>query len=180
MPFNGWEIRMRIIGMMMVFIASSGIGIAYSYMYKKRIEDLSNWKKCIIHLKNEINFSLTPLPEAFEMISKRYIGPFSTFFYELSCILDNHSTTPLIKLDEKKLRDLLNGTCLGEKDNRVIIDFIKNIGLSDKDSQISTINLHLESLENEIQDARKDEEKNNKLYKTLGVLAGIFIIVIFI
>ncbi|PKM50047.1 MAG: hypothetical protein CVV02_13065 [Firmicutes bacterium HGW-Firmicutes-7] len=171
---------MRILGMMMVFIACSGIGITYSYIYKKRVEQLCEWKKGIVLLKNEINYSLTPLPEAFEIIGRKLEGVMNRFFDEIAALLKTNNNKTMSSLDEKVIKKLLIDSCLNEKDRKTIISFIKNLGLLDKESQMNNLELHINYIQQEIDAAKKDEEKNNKLFKTLGILSGIFIIVIFI
>jgi len=171
---------MKIIGMILVFISSVGIGFSLGYMYKRRITELVEWKKSMINLKNEINFSLTPLPEAFETVGKRFDNYIGKFLLSLSNILSENSGMSMTKLKDEELKELLKDTCLNEKDINNIIEFVKTLGLNDKESQLSTINLHIETIQEEIKNAKKDEEKNSKLFRTLGVLAGIFIIVIFI
>lgn len=171
---------MKILGMMMVFTSCSGLGLTFTYMYKKRLDQLCDWKKGIVLLKNEINFALTPLPEAFELIGKRLEGPISKFFIEIGNLLQKSRNKSMDQLDEKLLKKMIEDTCLNEKDKNLMIAFIKKLGLLDKESQINNLELHISELEQEIEKTRKEEEKNNKLYKTLGILSGIFVIVLFL
>lgn len=171
---------MRILGMMMIFISCSGVGIMYSFIYKKRLEQLNEWKKGIVLLKNEINFSLTPLPEAFEIIASRLDGTMHNFFNEVGQLLKTTTYRAIEKVDDHLIEKSLYDTCLNQKDRHMIIHFIKNLGLLDKDSQINNLMLHIEQIEQEIETSKNDEAKNNKLFKTLGILSGIFVIVIFI
>lgn len=166
--------------MALVFMACSGLGIMYSVIYKKRVEELMEWKKGIILLKNEINFALTPLSEALENVGKRLQGEISNFYNALSDFLRKNQGKAMDKIDDQILKNMLIETCLNEKDVSKIITFIKNLGLMDKESQMNNMALHISNMEQEIATAKKDEEKNNKLFKTLGVLSGIFIVVIFI
>lgn len=171
---------MRILGMMMIFISCSGIGIMFSYIYKKRLEELNDWKKGVVMLKNEINFSLTPLAEAFEMIAHRLEGNIQLFLYEIGDLFKLDHFQAIEKLDDKHLEKSLLNTCLNQKDRRFIIQFVKNLGALDKESQINNLMLHIEQIELELENSRNNEVKNNKLFKTLGILSGIFVIVIFI
>lgn len=171
---------MRILGMMMIFISCSGIGIMCSYIYKKRLEELNDWKKGVVMLKNEINFSLTPLSEAFEVIAHRLEGNIQIFFDDIGLLLKSNHYQSIERLDDKLLEKSLLNTCLNQKDRRIIIQFIKNLGALDKESQINNLMLHIEQIEQEVESSRSNEVKNNKLFKTLGILSGIFVIVIFI
>jgi stage III sporulation protein AB len=171
---------MKILGMILVFISSSGIGLLYSYICKKRVTDLKEWKKGLVILKNEINFSLTPLSEAFEEVSKRTKGEMSDFYLRLSQQINHNSLKAIDKLQDKDMLKMLEDTCLNNQDIKGIGSFVKNLGKNDKASQLGSISLEIENLDLEIETARISEEKNSKLFKTIGVLAGVFIIVIFI
>lgn len=166
--------------MILVFVACSGIGIMYGTIYKKRVEELQEWKKGIQLLKSEINFALTPLSEAFETVGKRLEGQIKKVFLALASLLKDNPNKAMDKIEDGVLKSLLIETCLSEKDTIKLISFIKNLGLLDKESQMNNMALHIKNMEQEIETAKRDEEKNNKLFKTLGVLSGIFIVVIFI
>ena len=46
--------------------------------------------------------------------------------------------------------------------------------------QLGKVKLTLSFLENQIQEAQEEENKNKKLYKTLGVLTGLGLVIILI
>lgn len=171
---------MRILGMMMIFISCSGIGIMCSYIYKKRLEEFIEWKKGVVMLKNEINYSLTPLSEAFEIISGRVEGSIQFLFKDIGAFLQTNHLASLEKMNDMIIEKSLYNSCFNQNDKKLIISFIKSLGLMDKDSQINNIKLHVEQVEHEIENIKNNEIKNNKLFRTLGVLSGIFVIVIFI
>lgn len=166
--------------MALVFIACSGLGIMFSVIYKKRVEELIEWKKGISLLKSEIEFSLTPLAEAFETISNRLGGEIKKIFLSLSIHLRVNPHKAMEKIEDKEFKSMFSEVCLNEKDIQKLMSFIKNLGLKDKESQMNNMALHIKNIEQEIETAKRDEDKNNKLFKTLGVLSGFFIIVIFI
>lgn len=172
--------KVKWIGMALVFISCSGIGIMYSMIYKQRVEELLEWKKGITLLKSEIEFSLTPLSEAFETIGKRLEGEIKKVFVALSLLLKENPHYAMDKIDDKIIKGLFSEACLNEKDTQKLMSFIKNLGLKDKESQMNHLSLHIKNIEQDVETAKRDEEKNNKLFKTLGVLSGIFIVVIFI
>ncbi|MBC7960034.1 MAG: stage III sporulation protein AB [Vallitaleaceae bacterium] len=169
---------MKYIGMVMVFVACSGLGIMYSVIYKKRVEELIEWKKGIVLLKSEINFALTPLSEAFESIGNRLNGEIKTFFIDLSSFLKSSPHKSMDKMVDQDLRNMLNETCLNDKDAGKIVSFVKGLGLMNKESQMNQLELHIKTMEADIETAKNEEEKNSKLYKTLGVLCGVFIVVL--
>ena len=69
---------------------------------------------------------------------------------------------------------------LTEYDKNVIISTLNNMGRSDLDSQVNIIKNSISILENQIKEANEIKLNNSKMYKTIGVIAGIMVVVIFI
>lgn len=171
---------MEWVGMFLVFIASSGIGLLYSSMYNKRVDDLIEFKKSLVLMRNEIKFSRTPLIEAFESVARKLKSNVSEFYIAIIELLKQNVNQTMEQLDDLSIKKLLANTYFNEKDKLSIIHFIKSLGLMDKETQLNHINLQIEELKVTIDQAQNDAKKNSKLYRTLGVLVGIMVIVIFI
>ena len=69
---------------------------------------------------------------------------------------------------------------LNDYDKNVFISTLKSLGKSDLESQISIIENGINILQNQIKEANDTKMKNSKLYKTVGTITGIMIVVIFI
>ena len=54
------------------------------------------------------------------------------------------------------------------------------MGQTDLQGQLGKVKLTLGFLENQIQEAQAEDNKNKKLYKTLGVLTGAGLVIILI
>ena len=63
---------------------------------------------------------------------------------------------------------------------QILADIGKNLGTSDIEGQISTLNLQRNELKILISSAETEYEKKSKLYRSLGVLVGAFISVMLI
>ena len=71
-------------------------------------------------------------------------------------------------------------TYLNKEDIENIKSFGKLIGKTDKEGQVSHIELTRTFIELQLEKARKEEEKNAKMYKTLGAIIGLAIVIILI
>ena len=58
--------------------------------------------------------------------------------------------------------------------------FGKLLGKTDKKGQIGEIEITMEFIEKQIDKAELEKNKNSKLYKSLGILCGLGIVIIFI
>ncbi len=69
---------------------------------------------------------------------------------------------------------------LNKEDKEIIKMFGKLLGKTDKNGQISEIELSRKFIEKQIEKAEDEKQKNVKLYRSLGVIIGFVIIIIFI
>lgn len=73
-----------------------------------------------------------------------------------------------------------NAIYFNKEDKEVLKMFGKLLGKTDKKGQISEIEITNSFIEKQIEKAENEKNKNAKLYKSLGVICGIGIVIIFI
>ena len=71
-------------------------------------------------------------------------------------------------------------TALKQEDIEIIKGLGRMLGKTDINGQISEIELVNEFLETQIKEAEYEKNKNYKMYKTLGIVVGIAIVIILI
>ena len=81
---------------------------------------------------------------------------------------------------EKAIEEKKNQTNFTTDDINVLKTLGKMLGNTDVEGQVSQIELTEEFLIKEIKEAEEEKRKNTKLYKTLGVTAGLAVAVILI
>lgn len=172
----------KICGIILIIVSSSGIGFKLSNLMRLRLNELSELKKMILMLRGEIKYTGTPLGEAFAVIGRRTKGVYSELF--------KNTSEELLKLDGKSLSDIWNEQKeneqmikqghLSDKDWRWLLQFAESLGYLDKEMQIGTIELYMEQLDEMLSEGARDYSKNSKLCKTLGICAGLFLTIIFL
>ena len=76
----------------------------------------------------------------------------------------------------KKLRD----TCLKQTDIVAIAEFGKELGISDRETQINNILYFQNQIRIKINELKKEKKEKCRLYTSLGLTSGIFIGILFI
>ena len=76
---------------------------------------------------------------------------------------------------EKALKDFYNSSYITEIDNEILMAFGKYLGSTDKKDQIKNIRLTLTNLRQQEILSIEEKQKNEKLWKYLGVLSGLMI-----
>lgn len=159
----------------LVVIVSAALGLNKSKKFVEREHILSESITLFKRLQNEIVYLLSPLPNAIESARinlntqlKDVLGSIGLSILQGSFNL--HSV-------EMELSALFQ---LTQYDKQIIASGLVSLGMSDVSSQIGIIANTIELLEAQKNDAREEKVKNSKLYKTVGLISGVMLAIIFI
>lgn len=169
----------KIVGMTLVLLSSSMLGYLYSLKFSKRINTLRLLISALNLLITEISYTRVPLSEAFVKVSKLADPKIKTLFLNTAHILENSLGYTASEAWYAALKGIseLN---LNNEDIEILKSFGDGLGNSDIYSQENNYKLTVELLKNQLKNAEKSGEKNEKMYKNLGILLGIAIIIIFV
>jgi len=168
----------RILGVMIVLLASCGLGFRMSYELIYRIEDLQQIKRVMIMLRGEIKYANAPLSEALSSIASRVSAPWKDFLKEMAETMEACDGETLPSIFQTIQKKYLDETSLLSKDRKRFETFGANLGYLDKEMQLSSIDLYLEELEEQIKEAGDKVEKNSRLYRIMGMAVGVLILLI--
>ncbi len=180
---DGWKgdmMLLKIVGAILTISSCSALGFYFSNELNVRIKQLRELRKFVTILRGEIRYGGTPLPEAIENLARRSPGAFQDFLSNTSeALLINGGGTFSEIWGTSVWRDLKD-TSLTDSDKESLIRFGDTLGYMDRDMQISTIDLYLNQLHDEINEQVTVAKERTKLYNVLGIMAGIFITIIMI
>lgn len=171
---------LKIVGAVMILASATGIGISCSMDLKKHCTELRMLKQMIYMLRGEIKYTKTPLPEAFAHIAGRLPEPFCTFLGQTADKMGSLDGRTFQELWKEQIRDCLGGSHLTKEDREQLETLGEVLGYLDLEMQLSAIDLYLEKLELGIQKAQEALVTKQKLYQSLGVAGGIFLIILLI
>ena len=160
----------------LITIISGVIGIVYSKKYVNRVKDLEEIKKGLNIFKTKIGFTYEPIPEVFKQIGENINCNIGRIFLKASDYMKNLSAGEAWELALKEE----NNTNFEKNDIDIILGLSKMLGCTDLEGQVNNTKLTCNLLENQIEEARILKEKNEKLYKTLGISIGLAISIILI
>lgn len=170
---------MKYLGLIIIFISTTALGFKITDNMNVRIISLREIRKMLILLRGEIMYNMSSIDEAFLNTAAKTAEPFSMFMKEVAKEIQKKDGTMFSKIWDEKLR-LLAKTCLTRKDVKALKDFSEGFGCQYKENQVSSFNMYIEELEREIREADKKKDENSRLYRTLGIMSGLFIVIILI
>lgn len=168
---------MKLAGCILILCSTSGIGFLYAKEVERRQEDLYEIKTIALQLRGEIRYAMTALPEALEHIAKRNGGRIRPFLLEICKKLSEYSGESMLHI-WTACEEKLNVTSLTKKDKLSFHQLGESLGYLDKEMQLATIDLFLEQTEETLRELETVGREKKRLYKSLGILAGVFLVII--
>ncbi len=159
----------------LVFLTSFIIGNLISQKYILRVKELKDFKNALNIIESKIRFTYEPLPEIFLQTSKMLSKNIETIFVQAGTYMKN------IDAEEAWNKSLEESTTnLKKEDIENIKNLGKMLGKTDKEGQVSRLELTKTFIEMQIEKAKVEEEKNAKMYRTLGSIVGLAFVIILI
>ncbi|RKL64230.1 stage III sporulation protein AB [Thermoanaerobacteraceae bacterium SP2] len=165
----------KLVGGTMVIISCSMIGFLVAGYYQIRPKILRNLQTAISMLETEINYGRSPLPEALKNIAEKCDKEVSELFMNTMKYLSERSGLTAGEAWEKALEAYAPNSNLNRGDFEILSAFGKYLGATDIQDQIKNIKLTLTHLRQQEVAALEERQKNEKLWRYLGVLSGIMI-----
>lgn len=129
-------------------------------------------------VENEIRYMLNVLPNAYESARQRLKGDLKIVIGQIVVDMlasDNYELSgKTISSNINLLKELTS------YDKEVIISTLKNLGRSDVDAQVNILENAKRTIQVQIDEAIEYKNKNSKLYKAVGTIAGMMIVIILV
>ena len=126
-------------------------------------------------MKTKIKFTYEPLAEIFKQISKDNESEVEKIFGQMANQITYYQAKDVW---ENCIQDA--DISIKQEDKDILKKLGKLLGQTDIEGQISEIEVIENFLDMQIENAEDERKKNQKMYKTLGIVAGlVFVIILF-
>lgn len=169
---------LKALGAVLVLTSATGLGFCFGQDLKKRFVELRLLKQLVYLLRGELKYTRTPLPEAFSHMAERMREPFSSFLYGVAKELEGMEGKTFETVWGEEIERKLSGTKLKKEDKEQLKALGEVLGYLDSEMQIHSLDLYLEQVNLAIAEAREAVETKQRLYRSLGVAGGIFLILL--
>lgn len=130
-------------------------------------------------VRNEIEYMLSILPNAYEASRHKINSELNIKISNIVNDMVNYENSPTF-VENSIVNNIYSIDSLTEYDKNVFSSTLKNLGRSDLDGQINIIENTVNIIEDQISEANEVKKKNSKVYKTVGMITGLMIVIIFI
>ncbi len=165
----------KYVTLILLFTSSSYIGVLIAKKYQNRVRELKEIKSSLAIFATKIKLTYEPIPQIFEELGRK----------------EQNNISQLFKLAFQNMKQLPAGqawlealekanTNLKKEDIEVLKGLSSLLGKVDLDGQVSEIELVEHFLDKQIEIAEEESKKSEKMYKTLGVTAGLAMVIVLI
>ncbi len=168
---------MKTVGSLCIVISGVTLGWHYGSNIEKRYKELLDLKRTFRIIQSDISYGASSFVEVMQHVKIQSIEEFRGFFEYLENEIKKKSKRKLRDIWEEGVDKKLEGVHLTEKDIVELKQVGRNIGNIDREQQLAMLEIYLNKLEITIQELSKEKDKKIKLYRTLGMLGSVFVVV---
>ena len=166
-------LEIKIVIYTFIFLSCSLIGILISKKYTNRVNELKEFKNALNIFKTKIRYTYEPIPDIFMQISENInsnIGNvFSPAANKMNVLAAGEAWNIALKMEELSIN---------QEDRNALENLSKLLGKTDLQGQLNQIEMTEDFLNEQIRKAEQEKNKNEKMYRTLGAIIGMVIVII--
>ena len=170
---------MKILGCILVILICMLIGKTLAQGYVERVKNLQEFITALTLLRSKIGFGQEVLEISFLDIGKSCHGRVGKIFFDVANELKS-TNIPVSEIWGSSIEENFNSLDFNFEDEKILCDFGNMLGRGDIDEEIRNINLAVERLKTQLDNAYLEKNKYAKLYRTIGGLGGTALAIILI
>lgn len=168
----------KLAGALCIMAASATFGESKARTLARRVKQLEQFQRSLKLLSVEISFSRALLPYAFQAVARK-LEP-------LLCELYDVAAASLLAGDERSTSEIWDGavaeiypqSSLTPADREIVSSLGVSLGVSDQEGQLKQIGLTLQQLELALETAREQRQRNEKMWRYLGLAGGAALVIL--
>ena len=168
----------KLVGAVLVLVSAYAMGSVLALRVKEQEKWLKEIKTTMFLLLGELEYRQMPLPEALEMIGKRHGGNLQTFFQVLSEELRKKEGFSLQEIWQQLAILALKDSPLSKQQKEEFAELGLYFTETDRETRKNSMEFYLNRLEEDIVSIRETGGEKAYLCRTLGMLGGIFLLIL--
>lgn len=168
----------KIIGAILVLVSAYAIGSLLALQVKEQEKWLKDSKTALFLLLGELEYRQVPFPEALEIVSRRHGGRLAAFFKKTAEELKKKEGISLQEVWRQQAVPFLKESPLNREQKEEFAELGVYFVEADKVTRKNSLEFYLNRLEEDIVALRKNGADKAYLCRTLGMLGGIFLLIL--
>lgn len=168
----------RVIGAVLILTATGGAGYVYGKELKRYLDKMQYFRYVMSLIKGEIAYTRAPLPEVFSAVAGRIKEPYRLWLKRTAQELEQREESGFTRTWNRCVDRYLK--CLDLKyEHRILAKEPGTfLGSLEADTLDHTMQMYLNQVDLEVEKLREGLAARARIGRCLGVMSGIFLIVI--
>jgi len=168
----------KLIGVFLTLAACGNMGLTWARVYEKRPQQLTSVEAALQLLETEIIYAATPLPEAMEQVALKCDPETAGLFKNTARELNKMEGITAGEAWGRAVDAFFPGTAWNERDAHILKRFGASLGASDREDQAKHLQMARSQLKLATHQAEAISRKNSTVFKYLGFLGGLLLVLI--
>ncbi|WP_334071689.1 MULTISPECIES: stage III sporulation protein SpoIIIAB [Paenibacillus] len=170
---------LKMLGAVLIITAATLAGWIQAKQYASRPNQIRKLILALRRLQTEVTYGFTPLPEALRRIGEQGGEPIRSIFRGAAESMNPDGN----RTAQESLQDAVETgwkhTAMKAAEKDVLLQLSFTLGASDRSDQLGHLETAVRQLESEEAAAREEQARYEKMFKSLGLLCGAFIVILF-
>lgn len=167
-------------GCLLILAATSAWGSKAACELGQRYEQARQLELLMIRLRSEILYARTCLGDVFLSLGDEFPDPYASWMRLMCQEMEKRQGSAFFEIWRDAVAKCLADSALPDKDRNRLADLGSQLGEADLEIQIRALDLYLEELKRSMEDMREEMKNKQKLFRCMGIMAGLFIMVFLI
>lgn len=169
---------LKLLGAVMVLAAATLAGWWQARRFAVRPIEIRQLILSLRRMETEIGYGFTPLPDALQRIGNQNREPLRSLFIEASEAMGPPRNWTSQDSLHYALKERWSYTSMKTQERDVLYQLAFTLGTSDRKDQHSHLEMAIRQLESEEAVALEEQRRYEKMCRSLGLLAGAFIVIL--
>lgn len=174
---------LKFVGMMLVLFAGTMIGFVKASGFAARPKQIRQLIHALQRLETEISYGQTPLPIALDRIAGVVAPQVARMFKDIATALSTEAVRTgetAREIWERAIKARWPETAMKAPEQEALLRLGSTLGASGRDDQLKHIRLAMAQLQAEEANARDDQQRYEKLSRSLGALGAALIVILMV
>ncbi|WP_276351964.1 stage III sporulation protein SpoIIIAB [Cohnella caldifontis] len=168
----------RFAGAMLVLLAGTLIGYAQAARFAARPRQIRQLIHALQRLETEIQYGQTPLPEALARLAGVVPEPVSGLFANIAGQLEQRAGPTVREIWERAIAGGWSRTAMKTPEREALARLGATLGGSGREDQLKHVRLAMLQLQAEETAAREEQQRYEKMSRSLGVLGAALVVIV--
>lgn len=164
----------KIAGSFLVILSCAMIGYEKATEVTKHRKDLEELQRIFIMVQTELKYIKTPFKDLFLKLHRKTNGRFKEWLLDMANSLNTFQQGTLEEIWSSSVDKHLKESFLTKNELEELRQIGKHI------SHMEALDLFLTQIEGFIQQTREEEKSKKKMYQSMGIMVGIFLVIMLI